>query len=333
MTKEFKQIPLEQIVPDPDQPRRDFTDRKILEDTDWGEDIDELSKSVKEYGVLQPILVREIAPEQYMIIAGERRYRASKVAGLNEIPALVVNEISGVRLSAAQVIENVDRKDLSAFDLFTAITKLMDPPHKMSFVAIDKLMGKPRNFSSDMYCMHQDPDYRNGLIKDGQRTAFRLWKALSEEGKAVGRKKFANTREPLGQADVIMLQTKYGKKKQEERAERAAARQAEPSPQPEQPAYAPANEPVMGMIAGAPATTQAPAPVQAPAANHSVFEAIDTTIHVANLKGLVFLLRNEANAKPETVSLKLNAYKTKEIAALLGVEPTASAISNALNRM
>jgi len=113
-------VPIEQIVPDPDQPRRDM----------GGDRLAELAASLKEYGVLQPLLVREAGllddgRTRYMIVAGGRRYAAAQQAGLARLP-LVVRESEGATLRVTQLIENVQRQDLAPLEEARTFQELMD---------------------------------------------------------------------------------------------------------------------------------------------------------------------------------------------------------------
>jgi len=111
---ELRQIKIDQIYIDPDQPRKAF-DNEALE---------ELAASIKEHGVIQPIIV---TPHHggYQIVAGERRYRASKIAGLDKIPALVRTLTNQHKLELS-LIENLQRKDLNVMEIATAYLKLRD---------------------------------------------------------------------------------------------------------------------------------------------------------------------------------------------------------------
>ena len=102
------------VEPNRDQPRRNF-DEEALE---------ELSSSIKEYGVIQPIIVTK-KDNYYQIVAGERRWRASKKAGLSEIPAIVRN-YDKQKNSEIALIENIQREDLNPFEKATAIRELLD---------------------------------------------------------------------------------------------------------------------------------------------------------------------------------------------------------------
>jgi len=102
---EIKMIPREKIVPDPDQPREHFDK----------ESIQELGDSIKEFGLLQPIIVKPGRNDTYEIIAGERRWRASKFAGLKELPA-IVKDVSKQEQEVQSLIENVHREDLTTME-------------------------------------------------------------------------------------------------------------------------------------------------------------------------------------------------------------------------
>ena len=109
---QYRELKLEDIIRDEDQPRREFSD----------EAINALAASIKEHGVLQPIVVTK-EDGKYKIVAGERRWRAAKVAGLNKIPAVIRTLDSQNRLELS-IIENAQREDLNAIELATAYAKL-----------------------------------------------------------------------------------------------------------------------------------------------------------------------------------------------------------------
>ena len=111
-SSELKHLKLADIVPDEEQPRHDFSP----------EAIEALAASIKEHGVLQPIVVTR-EDGKYKIVAGERRWRASKIAGLDQIPAIVRTLDSQNRLGLS-IIENAQREDLNAIELATAYAKL-----------------------------------------------------------------------------------------------------------------------------------------------------------------------------------------------------------------
>jgi ParB family chromosome partitioning protein len=114
----ISEIPLEYIYANPDQPRHNF-DAEALE---------ELAQSIKEHGVISPITLRKNSNNSYMIIAGERRYRASKMAGLETIPAYV-RTAKDEQVMEWALIENIQREDLNAIEIALAYQKLMDEYH------------------------------------------------------------------------------------------------------------------------------------------------------------------------------------------------------------
>jgi ParB family chromosome partitioning protein len=111
---EQKTLLLSDITADPNQPRRHFDDVAL----------EELAASVKEYGVLQPIIVTPKG-EGYEIVAGERRFRASQLAGLTEIP-VVIRTMTGQKQLEVSLIENIQRRDLNTIETATAYAKLRD---------------------------------------------------------------------------------------------------------------------------------------------------------------------------------------------------------------
>lgn len=153
-------IRLSSIEPRKDQPRKTF-EKEALE---------ALAGSISKFGVLQPIVVREVlgSAGNYEIIAGERRWRAAKLAGLTEIPAVVID---GDELKAAQVsiIENVQREDLNPVEEAMAYDTLIDKfGLKQDEVAAQ--VGKSRSAIANMLRLLDLPDEVLELLRDGQLT-------------------------------------------------------------------------------------------------------------------------------------------------------------------
>ena len=111
-SSELKELPISEVVRDEEQPRKEFSQ----------EAIEALAASIKEHGVLQPIVVTR-EDGKYKIVAGERRWRASKMAGLTKIPAIIRSLDTQNRLELS-IIENAQREDLNAIELATAYAKL-----------------------------------------------------------------------------------------------------------------------------------------------------------------------------------------------------------------
>jgi ParB family chromosome partitioning protein len=125
---DLRQIKLVEIIPDPDQPRRNFDE----------EALQEMAQSVAEHGVIQPIIVTP-SNGKYMIVAGERRYRVATIAGLEKIPALV-RTLSDQHKLELSLIENLQRRDLNVLETATAYLKLRDQ-FNLSLEEIGKRVG------------------------------------------------------------------------------------------------------------------------------------------------------------------------------------------------
>lgn len=125
---DLRNIKLDEITTDPDQPRRKFDDKSL----------EELAESIRLHGILQPIVVTPRAGG-YQIVAGERRYRAARMAGLDRIPALV-RTVSGQHKLELSLIENLQRRNLNAIETATAYLKLRDQ-FNMTLSQIGERMG------------------------------------------------------------------------------------------------------------------------------------------------------------------------------------------------
>ncbi len=111
----ISEVELDKIVPNPDQPRRAFDE----------EGLRELSASIKSIGVIQPVTLRKLEDDTYQIIAGERRYRASQMAGLSTIPAYIKTADNDEMMEMA-LIENIQREDLNSIEIALAYQNLID---------------------------------------------------------------------------------------------------------------------------------------------------------------------------------------------------------------
>ena len=111
----MRTLPVQQLQPGKYQPRRDMDPDKL----------EELSASIKAQGVIQPIVVRELSPGRYEIVAGERRWRASQLAGLSEVP-VVLRELDDRTVIAMALIENIQREDLNPLEEAQALQRLID---------------------------------------------------------------------------------------------------------------------------------------------------------------------------------------------------------------
>ena len=156
-----KPIPIVQISPNPDQPRKTFSEHELRE----------LSDSIKEKGVLVPIILRTVQnkPYLYEIVAGERRYRAAQMAGLSEIPALVKNLTNQNAMEIA-LIENVQRENLNPIEEAMGYENLMKKCG-YSMADVSKLIGKSESYIRNLMRINSLPESVKNLVKSGELSA------------------------------------------------------------------------------------------------------------------------------------------------------------------
>ena len=128
----INEVPIEQIEANPNQPRRDFDETALQE----------LANSIAEIGIIQPITLHQVSEQRYMIIAGERRWRASQLAGLKSIPAYIrtLNDSSIMEMA---LVENIQREDLNAIEVALAYQQLMETDG-MTQEKVSQRVGKSR---------------------------------------------------------------------------------------------------------------------------------------------------------------------------------------------
>ncbi len=150
---------LADVEPNTDQPRKEF----------GAEPLEALAQSIAEHGVLQPILVRARAGGTYEIIAGERRWRAARMAGLSDIPALVT-EADDKRAAEVALIENIQRENLSPLEEAAAIDGLMKT-YGLSQETVANRLGKSRPAIANAVRLLDLPDAVAALVKNGSLSA------------------------------------------------------------------------------------------------------------------------------------------------------------------
>ena len=156
-----RRVPIEFVRPNPRNPRRAFAEA----------DLDELAASIRERGIIQPILVRTVrgAIDQYEIVAGERRWRAAQRAGLHDVPVLLL-EVSDKESLELAIIENVQRADLNPLEEAQGYQALADE-FKYSQDDIAKIVGKSRPHVSNTIRLLKLSDAVKAYINSGQLTA------------------------------------------------------------------------------------------------------------------------------------------------------------------
>ena len=151
-------LPIEDIVPNPNQPRIHFNETELRE----------LSESIQEHGVLQPLLVRKHR-NGYEIIAGERRYQASKLAGLEELP-VIIKEVNDEEMLALALIENLQRSDLNPVEEAKGYRQLIDASG-MTQEALSKAVSKSRSAITNSLRLLDLPEVVQQMIFEGKLTA------------------------------------------------------------------------------------------------------------------------------------------------------------------
>ena len=174
------------IKPNPDQPRRHFDPQSL----------EELASSIKRYGILQPLIVTPDGPDEYKIIAGERRWRASTIAGLEKVPVIVRAEKDLEQLEIA-LIENVQRVDLSPLEQAVSIEKLHQQ-FNMSYDDVSKRLGKAMTTVINIVRLLQLPTFARDALQTGKIT----------EGHA--RAVLALKDDPAKQSELVKLIQKNG---------------------------------------------------------------------------------------------------------------------------
>jgi ParB family transcriptional regulator, chromosome partitioning protein len=157
--QEFRRLRVEDIIPNPHQPRVNFDE----------DSLEELTASVGEVGVLQPVVVRALDDGRYALIAGERRWRAAKRVGLSEIPAMVRSADDQASLTQA-LIENVQRQDLSPLEEAAAYQELLEE-HGMTHEQVASAVGKSRPAVSNTLRLLQLPAAIQGMVERGDLSA------------------------------------------------------------------------------------------------------------------------------------------------------------------
>ena len=160
-TRSQRRVPIEFLRPNPRNPRRTFADAEL----------DELAASIRERGIIQPILVRTVrgAADAYEIIAGERRWRGAQRAALHDVPIILIEATDREALELA-IIENVQRTDLNALEEAMGYQALGDQfKHAQDDIA--KIVGKSRSHVANTLRLLKLPDEVKAYLNDGRLTA------------------------------------------------------------------------------------------------------------------------------------------------------------------
>ena len=188
-------LKISQVEPNRRQPRRSFDD----------ESLEELAESIRQHGVLQPILVRPQIFGGYQIVAGERRYRASRLAGLTEIPA-IIRELSDSETMQIALIENLQRSDLSPLEEAAGYRSLIDD-FGMSQEDVARTVGKSRPAVANMLRLLSLPDDIKPMLEEGQISAGHARALLSiedEKAMTAAAQKIADEKMSVREAEQLV---------------------------------------------------------------------------------------------------------------------------------
>ena len=152
-------VPIEFVHPNPRNPRRSFAE----------EELSDLAQSIREHGVVQPVVVRTATGGRYEIIAGERRWRAAQLAGLAEIPVIIREVDDRVALELA-IIENVQRSDLNPVEEALGYQQLIDE-HNYTQADLGQVIGKSRSHVANTLRLLKLPDEVRQMLVDGVLSA------------------------------------------------------------------------------------------------------------------------------------------------------------------
>ncbi len=215
----IRNLPLNRIVPNPEQPRVTFIQ----------ETIDELAASIREHGVLQPVLVRPLGPGQFQLVAGERRWRASQRAGLTTIPAMI-EEIDDETALEIAIIENLQREDLSPLDEATMYDKMIRE-HGYSIRKLAEKLGKDKGYLENRLRLADAPPEVRELVSLRKDTLSHAYELL----KIADPKKRRRLAEQVARGELSLVKLR----------ERVEGRRTRPTPEPVvdgAPAEAPAKD-------------------------------------------------------------------------------------------
>ena len=203
--EEFKIVQIKDIQKNPYQPRKEFSEEKIQE----------LAQSIKENGLIQPIIVRKSPVLGYEILAGERRYRASIAAGLSEIP-VIIKQLSDQDMMLHSIIENLQRENLNPIEEAKAYQSLIDKGFTHSEIA--EKMGKSRPYITNLVRLLGLPKHILTEVESGRlsQAHARLLIQLSsdKQDKLLNRIQTENL--SVRQVEQILQKTKKSSKKEKD---------------------------------------------------------------------------------------------------------------------
>ena len=203
--EEFKIVQIKDIQKNPYQPRKEFSKEKIQE----------LAQSIKENGLIQPIIVRKSPVLGYEILAGERRYRASIVAGLSEVP-VIVKQLSDQDMMLHSIIENLQRENLNPIEEAKAYQSLIDKGFTHTEIA--EKMGKSRPYITNLVRLLGLPKHILTEVESGKlsQAHARLLIQLSSDKQDTLLNRIQTENLSVRQVEQILQKTKKSSKKEKD---------------------------------------------------------------------------------------------------------------------
>ena len=208
------QIPLSKIVPNPYQPRKEFDEQALSE----------LADSISKHGLLQPLLVRPLALGGYEIVAGERRYRACRMAGITEVP-VIIRELTESETMELALIENLQREDLTPLEEAEGYQALMSE-HGMTQEEVAQSVGKSRPAVANALRLIKLPDSVKELLKENKISAGHARALLS-----------LNSEEEMLELAELIVQKDLSVRQTEKLCKQAAREKPEPSAPEKKPSF------------------------------------------------------------------------------------------------
>jgi len=175
------EVPIEQIVPNPYQPRSEFDP----------ESLQELADSIRTLGIIQPLTLRQTGPTSFQIISGERRFRAAQVAGLTHVPAFIRQADDAAMLEMA-IVENIQREDLDPIDTALSFQRLIDECN-LTQEAMALRLGKKRTTIANSLRLLKLPEEIQKALKTGRISVGHAKVLLGIDNVATQRRLFENT--------------------------------------------------------------------------------------------------------------------------------------------
>jgi ParB family chromosome partitioning protein len=200
-------LPIEKLSANPNQPRRSF---------DEG-DLEDLANSIREKGIIQPLIVRPMGADAYQIVAGERRWRAAQMAQLHQVPVLI-RDLDDTEVLEIAIIENIQRADLNAMEEAIGYRQLMDRfGHTQE--RLSQALGKSRSHIANLLRLLTLPDDVQGMIRDGQLSAGHARALITSENASDLAKKVAHGGLSVRATEALVKQQSRGETAPKPRAE------------------------------------------------------------------------------------------------------------------